>query len=90
MRLCAPPPIYFWIAEQFFMKLGAYITFEPISTAYFLNPSPQFVCLYVYAAIVASQRFGKNIPTATNTHAIELLDWSFSMKSVSYERKVDD
>jgi hypothetical protein len=48
---------------------------EPISTAYFINPSDQSVCLYVYPPIVAMQRLGKNITAATNAHVIEeLLD----------------
>jgi hypothetical protein len=38
---------------------------------------------------VARQRLGKNVTVATNTHAtIELLDASFSVRSVSYQRKV--
>jgi hypothetical protein len=41
--------------------------------------------------IVARQLLGKHVPTATNTHpTIELLDASFSMRSVSYQRKVGD
>jgi hypothetical protein len=35
---------------------------EPISTAYFINPSHQSVCLYVYPPIVARQQLGKNRP----------------------------
>jgi hypothetical protein len=35
---------------------------EPISTAYFINPSHQPVCLYVYPPIVARQGLGKCIP----------------------------
>jgi hypothetical protein len=39
--------------------------------------------------IVARQRFGINVTAVTNTHATieELLDASFSMWPVSYERK---
>jgi hypothetical protein len=54
---------------------------EPISTAYFINPSHQSVCLYVYYPLsllgkasvkyippfIARQRLGKHVPTATNT-----------------------
>jgi hypothetical protein len=42
--------------------------------------------------IVARQRLGKNVTAATNTHAKieELLEASFSMPSVSYQRKVSD
>jgi hypothetical protein len=32
---------------------------EPISTAYFINPSHHSVCLYVYPHNVARQRLGK-------------------------------
>jgi hypothetical protein len=52
------------------MKLGMYImTPEPISTAYFINPSHESLCLYVYPPIVASQLLGKNITVATNAQA---------------------
>jgi hypothetical protein len=38
-----------WMPEPIFMKLGMYIMApEPISSAYFINPSHQSVCLYVY------------------------------------------
>jgi hypothetical protein len=40
------PHINFWTPEPIFMKLGMYImTPEPISTAYFINPSYQSVCI---------------------------------------------
>jgi hypothetical protein len=53
----SPPPINFWMSKQILMKLGMYIIApEPISTAYFINPSHQSVCLYVYPHIVARQR----------------------------------
>jgi hypothetical protein len=67
---------------------------ELISTSYFVNPSHQSVCLYVYLSFsllgkgsvkcdppfVSRQWFGKNITAATNTHAtVELLDASLSM-----------
>jgi hypothetical protein len=79
--------------EPIFMKLGMYtMAPEPISTANFINPAHQSVCLYVYSFIVAEQRLGKNVTAATNTHATkeELLDALFSMRSVSYQRKVGD
>jgi hypothetical protein len=87
------------------MKLGMYImASEHMSTAYFINPSHQSVDLYVYLPIVAWQRLGKNPPVvarqrlgkivtaATNTHATieELMAASFSMWSVSGQKKVDD
>jgi hypothetical protein len=53
--------------------------------AYFISPSHQSVCLYVYPPIVARQRLGKKFTGATNTHAtIELLDASFSMRFLPY------
>jgi hypothetical protein len=60
---------------------------EPISTAYFVNPSHQSVCLYVYPLIVGRQRLGKDVSAAKNTQATidEVLDASFSMGSVAYE-----
>jgi hypothetical protein len=43
------PNINLWMIEQIFMKFGMYIMApEPISTAHVINPSHQFVCLYVY------------------------------------------
>jgi hypothetical protein len=36
--------------------------------AYFINPSRQSVCLYVYLLIAARQRLGKNVTAAMNTH----------------------
>jgi hypothetical protein len=42
-----------------FIKLGMYIIApDPTSTAYFINSSPQSVCLHVYPLLVA-QRLGK-------------------------------
>jgi hypothetical protein len=38
---------------------------EPISTAYFINPSHQSVCLYVHPSIVARQKLGKHVPAET-------------------------
>jgi hypothetical protein len=79
------PHITFWMPEPIFMKLGTYITEpEPISTAYFMNPSHQ----PVYTPIVARQRLGRSVTAATNTHATidEFLDASFFMRSMSYRR----
>jgi hypothetical protein len=76
--------------EPIYLELGMYIMApEPISAAYFINPSHQSVCLYVYPRIVARQRLGKSVTTETNTDAAieELLDL-FSMRPVSYQRKV--
>jgi hypothetical protein len=55
------------------MKLGMYIMApEPISTAYFIDPSHQSVSVSV-SPIVARQRLDKNFTAAMNTHAIEEL-----------------
>jgi hypothetical protein len=73
------------------MKLGMYIMLpEPVSAAYFINSSHPSVRLYVYPLIVARQRLGENFTAATNTYAKieELLDESFSMRSVSCQNKV--
>jgi hypothetical protein len=46
----------------------------------------------MYPLIIARQQFGKNVTAATNTHATtgELLDASFSMLSVLYQKKAGD
>jgi ABC-type proline/glycine betaine transport system permease subunit len=50
------------------------------------------VSMYVYSSIVARQGLGKNVTVAINTHTTieELLGVYFSMRSVSYRRKVGD
>jgi hypothetical protein len=76
------------MAEQIFMKLGMYIMVpqEPLSTAYFINPSHQSVCLYVYLGIVVKQRLCRNVTATINTHATieELLDAIFFIFSLSW------
>jgi hypothetical protein len=65
-----PPPVNFKMAEPIFMILGMYTTApESISTAYFVSPSHQSVCLYVYPLIILRQRLSKNVTAAMNTHA---------------------
>jgi hypothetical protein len=55
----------------------------------FHKPSHQSICLYVYHLIVARQRFYIHVPKATNTrNKEELLDASFSVRSVSYHTRV--
>jgi hypothetical protein len=91
--LCVSPSINYCMPVPIFMKLGIYImTSEPISTAYSVNPSQQSVQLYVCSPIVARQRLGKNVIAATNTQATkeEFLYTSFSMLSVSYQRRIGD
>jgi hypothetical protein len=83
--------INFWVSEPIFLKLGMYIiSAESISTAYFINPS--HLCLYVYPTIIAGELLGKHVTAATNTQATiqELLETSFSMRFLSYERKLGD
>jgi hypothetical protein len=80
------------MAEPVFMKLGMYMYImapEPISMAYFIDPSHQSVCLYIYPSIVARQWLSKNVTAATNMHATieELLVALFSVWSMSYQRK---
>jgi hypothetical protein len=57
---------------------------EPISTAYFINPSIS-LSLYVYPLTVARQRLGKRVTAAKNRDATieELLDAEFSTRCVS-------
>jgi hypothetical protein len=75
--------------EPIFLKLGMCIMApEPISTAYFMNLSHQ----YMYPVIVARQGLGKNVTAATNTSATveKLFEALFSMRSVSYDKIVGD
>jgi hypothetical protein len=61
-----------------FMELFKYIMApEPIWIAYFINPSHQSECLYVYSAIIARQWLNKK-------------SYSGGMQSMSYLRKVRD
>jgi hypothetical protein len=80
LYVCESPLINFRMAEPIFMKLGMYIMAnESISTAYFINPSHQSVCLYVYTHIVARQQIGKKVTATKNTHTViqELLERRF-------------
>jgi hypothetical protein len=61
--------VKFWMPEPIFMKFGVRtIVYERISTAYFINPSHQFLCLYEYPATFARQRLGRQFTAATNTY----------------------
>jgi hypothetical protein len=52
--VCMASPISSRFPELVFMKLGMYIvTPEPVSTAYFINPSHQSVCLHVYPRVTS-------------------------------------
>jgi hypothetical protein len=47
--------------------------------------------MYVYLLAIARQRLNKNITETTNKHAtVEQSDASFSMRFLSYQRKVDN
>jgi hypothetical protein len=50
------------------------------------------MCLYVYPPAVAKERLGKHVPAAMYTRGTieDFLDTPFSMRFVSYQRKVDD
>jgi hypothetical protein len=83
-------PINFLKAEPIFIQLGMYIVApEPISTAHFINPSHQSVCLYVYLPTVAWQRLDKIFSASMNKQATlkELLNTSFCARSMQYEGK---
>jgi hypothetical protein len=72
------------IYEQIFMNLGKYnMPPMPISTAYFTNPSHQSVSLLRNGWV-------KNYRGKEYNVTIELLDASFSMQSVSYQKKEGD
>jgi hypothetical protein len=76
----------FWMTEPISMKLGMYImTPEPISTAYILNPSHQFVSICVSPCRRYARAREKDT-AATNTRATmeTFLDASFSVQPVSY------
>jgi hypothetical protein len=76
LYVCESPPINFWMPEPIFMKPGMYIMApEPISMAYFINPSHQSLCLYVYPPNVAKQRLGKNVTATKNTYATKTDCW---------------
>jgi hypothetical protein len=75
--------------EPIVMKRGTYIMApEPTSKACFIN-SPITLCQYVY---VPRQRLAKSVTAAKNIHATmkELFGSSFSMLSMSYQKKVGD
>jgi hypothetical protein len=81
--------------EPVFMKRGMYIMApELISTAYYINSSRQFVCVcvYIYSTTFARKRLLEKVTATANTNTTigELLDASYSMLSVTYQRKVGD
>jgi hypothetical protein len=90
--VCVSSPINCWMPETIFVKLGMYIMApEPIWTAFFINPSHQSVCLYVYPLSLLGDGSVRTLPRQRTQAAIEeLLDMSFSMRSVSYQRTLGD
>jgi hypothetical protein len=55
--------IHLLMPEPVFMKLGMCIMApEPISTSYFINPSHQSVCLYVYPLLLLGNDSVKTLP----------------------------
>jgi hypothetical protein len=81
--------------EPIFMKLGTYeiiIAPEPISTVYFINTFHQSMYMHAYPLSLLVNGWIKNVTAATNTRSKreELLDASFFIRSVSYQRKVGE
>jgi hypothetical protein len=74
------------------MKLGMYIMATSTHLNGVLHRSHLSVCLYMYPFIIARQRIDKNFNRARNIDATieELLHSSFSIRSVSYQRKIGD
>jgi hypothetical protein len=68
LAVCVSLLYQIWMSGPVFMKLGMHtLAPQPISMTYFINPSHQSVCLYVYPPIIARQRHSKHVPAATNT-----------------------
>jgi hypothetical protein len=64
---------------------------EPISTAYFINPSHQSVCLYVYPLIVARQRLEQTFRGNEYTQNHRRIVGSVVFHAIRVvSRKVDD
>jgi hypothetical protein len=84
--LCLPP-INLWMPKPIFMKLAVYIMAPEPNLNDILHKSLPWVCAFLY---VVRQRLSKNVTATTNTHETteELLDASFSMQSMSHERRV--
>jgi hypothetical protein len=88
MRLCirvfAYPPYQLLSAGNLVMYIT---TRKPISTAFFMNPSHQSVCLYVHLPIVATQWLDENVPVATNTQAIRERVVFYAVRVLSKETR---
>jgi hypothetical protein len=88
-RMCIHPPLS--TSESLNQCLWKWYVYHGIwahLSGILYNLSYRAVCLYV----CAKQRLGESVTPATNTHATveELLDVSFSMWSVSYQRRIGD
>jgi hypothetical protein len=90
--LCVSPYQLLIGLTNLFETLYEYCSPEAISKAYFINTSNHSVCLHVYHPIFAGQRFGKLVTATRNTHTVikELLEASFSIRSMTYQRKIGD
>jgi hypothetical protein len=63
----------FWMPDSIFMKLDMYImALEPISTAYFINPSRQALCLCIllFLSNGSAKRYRRNEYTRNNTRIV--------------------
>jgi hypothetical protein len=87
--VCLPPLSTFECQNQSLWNLVCISWhLSPSQRHTFFNPY-QSVCLHMYPLAVPRQRLGKHFTEVTNTHATikEVLDLSFSMRSVSYKGK---
>jgi hypothetical protein len=76
VRLCIPS-VRFRISESIFMKPGVYIiAFETTSMKYFINPSLQSVCLYVYPPIQLLDNSSVYMFQCQRTHEINKNHWT--------------
>jgi hypothetical protein len=79
--------------EPNFIKLNIYVmTPDPILAAYFINPTHQSACLYVYPKSLLDNGSVRTF-LLQRMHATvieELLDASLYVQPILYETKVDD
>jgi hypothetical protein len=61
--VCVSLPNNFWLTETIFMKLGMYVmAATPISTAYYINPFHESVCLWVSLLLLAVTSVNSILP----------------------------
>jgi hypothetical protein len=84
------PLIIFRFLQPIFMKLGTYIMASAlISTAYFINPSHQYMCVCVTPLSLLGNCSVSMLPRQRIHETIgELSDVSFYMRFVSYQRRI--